>query len=298
MRLCYRNELNTSQTLEFYQRCHAYVRMTYGLPYFINNANYSDVDISPTNQRDGNFLKEKNQGEEAVAHCCMQCAMKTEVDLSWKSIIGYWPLNEQKLMDLVGHGHTHGESHGNVSIDLVPGAIEGKALRVSGYSPEKSYVEINQLHIGFKANFSVAMRVKSHSFTGYHGVHQFLHRKNSISLGTQESGSSKVCFTINGKSSTTSACHEVIMPQEWHHFLGTFSHAEGRIRLYVDGELEKEVTITDGLDDEATYSDTYTIGGNEEEVSGFDGWIDDVLIYNVELDEIEVECLFLLPSNP
>lgn len=63
-------------------------------------------------------------------------------------------------------------------------------------------------------------------------------------------------------------------------------------RLYVDGELsEEQVLKSVKYAEDSNYNHMYSVGADKYGKS-FDGWIDDVILYKVELDEVEVDDLY------
>ncbi len=73
----------------------------------------------------------------------------------------------------------------------------------------------------------------------------------------------------------------------WHHVAGVYDGA--RVFLYVDGNLDVSAAATGSI---GTNNYTVRIGGNAE-ISGrlWDGWIDDVRIYNRGLNAVEIKSI-------
>ncbi|MDY6878700.1 MAG: LamG-like jellyroll fold domain-containing protein [Thermodesulfobacteriota bacterium] len=81
----------------------------------------------------------------------------------------------------------------------------------------------------------------------------------------------------------------------WHHAVYTYSPTNGG-RLYVDSVLKQ--TRTDDPTNNIHDAETFAIGGYYPNNShGFNGLIDEVMVFSRELDQGEVEGLYNLPRN-
>ena len=71
---------------------------------------------------------------------------------------------------------------------------------------------------------------------------------------------------------------------QWHHFAGVYDGSN--ITLYVDGAVDATSTATGTI---STNTNNLWIGGNSGNTTRFwDGWIDDVRIYDTGLTETEI----------
>ena len=77
----------------------------------------------------------------------------------------------------------------------------------------------------------------------------------------------------------------------WHHIAGTFDASTRVMRLYVDGVLAAEKTTTVGL---SVNSVPLRIGisSNTAALEPFNGFIDEVEIYNRALSQSEIQAIF------
>ena len=99
---------------------------------------------------------------------------------------------------------------------------------------------------------------------------------------------------INDQWSFLGSDLNVLKTGQWHHVAATF---DGQfIKIYVDGNKLKQARRKESL----TTNNFYLTIGNEtpgfeddmEEMHAFDGWIDEVRIYNRGLSEKEVTALY------
>jgi len=98
----------------------------------------------------------------------------------------------------------------------------------------------------------------------------------------------KLCFTVNGHSCLSD---NIVTDNSWHH--GTAAFDGESLKLYVDGQLQKQVTPWRG--GIAANTNDLTIGLNrsaptpQEKGLSFEGTIDEVMIFNHALAETEVK---------
>ncbi len=99
---------------------------------------------------------------------------------------------------------------------------------------------------------------------------------------------------INNQWSGLGSDLNVLKTGQWHHVAAAF---DGQyMKLYLDGNLLKQQPRTEPL----TANDSHLVIGNEtpgfvdemEERHAFDGWIDEVRIYNRGLSEKEIQALY------
>jgi len=134
-------------------------------------------------------------------------------------------------------------------------------------------------------------------------VSKYRHNSNSNSddayfLGIEPSGVARFQISVGSNwhivRGTTNLldfrCPYTRDHQPWHHLAGVFDGRE--LRLYVDGRLEARNALTGSLPSNST---PLYIGASQEGPTGvvshfFDGFLDDVRIWNIALREADIRC--------
>jgi hypothetical protein len=80
----------------------------------------------------------------------------------------------------------------------------------------------------------------------------------------------------------------VITTSEWHFVTTTYSSASREVRIYIDGDFDREVTLSADL----SLTVDLFIGCDGHNDNHFEGRIDDIRIYNRVLREAEIQALY------
>ena len=87
----------------------------------------------------------------------------------------------------------------------------------------------------------------------------------------------------------------LVHKDSWHHWAFTKNATTGNMNIYLDGEVWHSGT---GKTKSMTGVTAFTLGANTNGSSGYDGLLDDVRIYDVELTAAEVMNLFTSTTSP
>jgi hypothetical protein len=202
-------------------------------------------------------------------------------------LVGWWNLDE-------GSGETAADSSGNGFGGSIVGdpnwveGISGGALWLDG---DGDYIDV-----GTDAAFDITGQI---TISAWIKVESFeAEWQNIISKGDKSYRLQK----FKDQDTLEFACTGVVVPGtrwsnirgsvgvndgKWHHVAGTYDGS--RMCLYVDGKVDISSTCSGAIDitDKAVY-----IGENSEEANRFwNGFIDDVRIYNCALSQSEIESI-------
>jgi hypothetical protein len=94
-------------------------------------------------------------------------------------------------------------------------------------------------------------------------------------------------ITLGGGGNERTALTTVPSLDQWHHVTVTYSEGGSEIKGYLDGKLDKTTSINLNLTNSTT---AHGIGTNPENVGqAFDGIIDEVAVFNVVLEEGDIQ---------
>ncbi len=226
-------------------------------------------------------------------------AQVTALDLD-KGLVAYYSFDniEGKILkDDSGNGHD-GIIYGN---PRVVDGIKGKALEFDG----NSYVYLGDTLTGKVQNqltVSVFINPKMNSmyryghiifYDGSNGEFQLAIHGNTIYFGVklEKSDWKRILATIPELN-------------KWYHVVGVYSIYEGKIKLYIDGELVNESKIPQERLFDPTIGGRYdpTIGAyctaEGEFHRKYIGTIDELRIYNRALSEEEIKALYEQTIHP
>ena len=223
-------------------------------------------------------------------------AAAASVTVTASSLIARWSFDE-------GSGSTAGDSSGNGNSGTLlnsPAWVNGrlgKALFFDSSSSEAvSVADAPELRLGF-GSFSIVFWVK------YSNVSDAdLLRKGSTQTASDwykveipDTGG-RVSFNLNTSSNTSttikSAPHG---DNQWHHIAAVRDVENGRLRLYVDGVQEAMTSDPGGS---VSNSAKLAIGSKDTlDDDFFDGWLDDVAIYDEALSQATILALFNTTNN-
>ena len=141
----------------------------------------------------------------------------------------------------------------------------------------------------------MAAWIKSADRDHYKGVWQLVSHYSSFILGTDGWDNDRVCFIIHDGSWRYGSCYRVRDPGNWHHFVGTFNRAgpnNQRKKLYVDGILRDQ---NNAGGNRRLRNDGGPIDLGHRECcnhGNFNGWMDEVMIYDRALSQGEITELY------
>ena len=208
------------------------------------------------------------------AHCCQPCSPRSLVSMEPKRQEIYAPFDR--------NAELAGMRVGNVTVVDAPGAAGDRALLFRGNQGPARLV--GSRIVPWEESLSVSLRVRSATHTGYAGVDQFLRVDNGIALGTRFPGSNEICVSVEGEA----ACAEVKTPHRWHAVAVTVGALEGRLRLYIDGDLAAEKTLGErALVEKRALAGKFSMGGYRDGPS-YHGWLDDLIAFRAELTSEQV----------
>jgi hypothetical protein len=114
---------------------------------------------------------------------------------------------------------------------------------------------------------------------------------DSFALRLDDSGQAKAFF-YNGSSWIVVPFNQVYAGAGWHHFAAVFNDGQDYCKLYVDGIERASVATASSLS--YTLNQNASIGkhGNGSTTFDFNGWLDDVRVYNRALCAADISALF------
>ncbi len=197
-------------------------------------------------------------------------------------LVAYWPMNETSGINV---DETIGNNDGTATGTQIVDGVISKARSFNGTSSD--YISLPGFYIGATNNVSFSAWVKTNSV----GTRQTIFSQNNtagalqVEVGSCNGSSGAVCTMISGI--WISQANSVI-DTGWHHLVYTRNGAGANHHIYVDG-IEQALTIN------ATnsYVDTNSIKYFAERVNNqwFNGYLDDVRLYNRTLTPTEVTTL-------
>jgi hypothetical protein len=200
-------------------------------------------------------------------------------------LVGHWRFDE-------GTGEKAGDSSGSNIDAEVHGAewVDGKFGKALRFTERGSYVAIPQVRkVLGQGSISYSMWVNAEKWDTGWGGRRIYHCGDGCELDARDKGD-VLHLSFAGMGGLVEA---PVPPQkEWHHIATTLSPT--RVRLYIDGKLAGEKS---GIFNHTDSPEKMYIGTKSPttvEGDFFRGIIDDVRIYNREIDPEEVDLLFRL----
>ena len=194
----------------------------------------------------------------------------------------------------------HGSRGGAATIQ---GTGIGQSVYFNGagwINRSRSWVQIPDSNGHHGNEFSVAMWARSAQSDRYRGVWQMASKYSAYILGTGCWDCRTMCFIIHSSGWRYGSCYAVPDPNRWHHFVGTYDRYNApnntKKKLYVDGVLRDQNDGSRGgrlpgaIDNDGGPLDL----GHREccDHGNFNGWIDEVQVYNRELSADQVRQLY------
>ena len=227
---------------------------------------------------------------------------QSEVGLQ-NGLVGYWTFDKNNIVNgyaksTVGGNGLDGKLVGFDSISIPAGKI-GEALEFDGLNDQ---VEIGDV-LDQAGSYSIAIWVHPHTVSSAsdHTDDRRIVAKDTESAGwalsLSDGGDGSLRFFIRSTSPiVTDTVEGTLQTGVWQHIVAVFDTDTNVRTIYVNGTKKAETTGVSGNPTNTTAS--LTIGGNAsgKNNGNFDGYIDEVRIYNRALSASEVKDLSSITS--
>ena len=225
-----------------------------------------------------------------------------------KHMVAYWDF-DKGLSNIQGNSRFDGHVIGNnASISSEDFAVGTGALRIDDDGKEPSYIAIEDSPITFAQDTYTAVAWYKYKDIGSDGsdVRNFIFETTpnwSISFGILNGRGGKVSQWYISTTITTHYRNEIedgqlVNDDSWHHAAVIWNRVTKSIKYYHDGVLTHERVIV--TNDELKATDGFHIGyhrGDDGTRRNWDGYIDEVAVYDVELSEKHIETLYQRTYN-
>ena len=214
---------------------------------------------------------------------CVSCAAGIRCD----NILGHWQF-QGNYRDSSPNA-LHGSESGTTRLDSGTGV--GTSVRFDGRgSTHASRGWVALPNVNPRSAITVSAWVRS-ATPQYLGVWQMVSHYSTFILGTGCWDCNTMCFIIHDGSWQYGSCYAVPDVQRWHHFVGTYDARTNQKHLYVDGVLRS--TTNPGGREMRADGGPVDLGHRECcDHGNFNGWMDEVIIYDRALTGIEVGELY------
>jgi hypothetical protein len=143
--------------------------------------------------------------------------------------------------------------------------------------------------------FTVMAWVKIDASNSGNAMATILGEGNSAKLYVQNGN--KLMFTINTDTAGTHTLNGIeVSYNEWHHITGVFSNATGEFALFIDGQLESQVTdpslIGATIEDSGSWNGNFEVGRLSRGVTNkeyFTGNIDEIRVFDIQLSDDQIQ---------
>jgi RNA polymerase sigma factor (sigma-70 family) len=226
-----------------------------------------------------------------------------EVPARSSELVGHWKLDDEKLADSSGHGHS-GKVSGTV---LWTDGKAGRALQLDGKGGHVALPNSEALDRVNEGSFSVAAWFKPADVPpgkeSANDAHYGIVMKAGWHVGLSYSHEQKfqMDYWIEGpdgenpKWSGTGAWEEECAPGQWYHLAGVVDRPAGKTLLFINGELKNTEEWDNSKGARKYGAMPWRIGvgnpGAEQWAWPARGAIDDVRIYNRALSPLDVKSL-------
>ncbi|MCH8043165.1 MAG: lamin tail domain-containing protein, partial [Planctomycetes bacterium] len=206
-------------------------------------------------------------------------------------LIGYWNFDDN-LIDQ-SDNNNNGTLRGGASYSSdVPATLGGgKSIRFDGAGDVVEVNDVTVLDGVAAATFSAWIKPESFS-TAQDGRNMIVSKDNAFEFGFRNQ--QMVLRISNGThTETTPPPTPAVSTGVWHHVAAVYS--DGMVTYFLDGELFDEIPLGDNTGDPFSINDTPStlFFGNREEGNNkpFDGFLDELAIYNYALAPSQIEAL-------
>ena len=213
------------------------------------------------------------------------------------SLVAYWPFDDS-VDNAQGNSVYNGFIVGNAVIssdDVVDG---NGSLKIDDRNSDASYVKITTSPFaGNEQLFTVVGWYKYKDISGDGSDERpfvFETDNYKVSYGCRLSGDKVEIgeWYLLGSPGWSDTSGPVVEVGIWHHVALVYNANDGVAKHYVDGQLRDEVIGTAGS---GLSSTSYLNIGNHRSGDGsrnFDGYIDEMAVYSIELTEAQIQALF------
>ncbi len=202
------------------------------------------------------------------------------------SLIGYWPFNGD-AQDESGNNN-HGMINGATFVPDRHGS-ENSALLFNGID---NYIDCGNLNFDIHDEITISAWIKTSSYKVAHIVFKYIHTEDKGFHFNVDSGHVHVGGRNNAGDTYfyTEPSVDTVNDCSWHHVVATI---EGNTwSTWMDGIFQASMTST-SLSPELSCSQNLLIGKTiYDETRYFEGYIDDIRIYNKAFDSCEIQALF------
>ena len=222
--------------------------------------------------------------------CVLAMPDSARADLA-DSLIGYWPMEEAQgsiTADMSGNGND-GEINGD------PGWVQGKIGGALDFDGLDDYVACGDSELLMPTDkITIQAWAYVRAFEYYDGIVSNVHDTGSDEggywLGTEENGYFGWGVTTNAIYYDWSGARNPV--DTWYHLVATYQ--SGQKRLWINGQLIFDEEDMGSIDYDPLPLHGFLIGRYEDddELHGFDGVIDEVLVWNRVLTDEEVLYLY------
>ncbi len=208
--------------------------------------------------------------------------------LRFEGLLAHWEL-DNNWRDSSGNNR-HGSGGGQVAFEATGLVSSARFNGAGGDVATRSYGTFP--NINPRDAITVSAWIRSAHNNRYNGVWQMVSHYSTWILGTGCWDCNSMCFIIHANNGWNyGSCYAVPNPQEWHHFVGTYDRNTGTKILYVDG-VRRDSTAPGNR---AMSADGGPIDIGHRECcdhGNFNGWIDDIQLYDRALSANEVLQLY------
>jgi alkaline phosphatase D len=227
-------------------------------------------------------------------------------------LIAHWPFDENfssTVNNSLYQGYPSGSSHVGIGAPENGPAVGKGALRLASgqKSGDRTFVEIRHplygLHGYDTLTITAWYRLEDLGHDGMDARNFVWESTPSYSLafglraGPDNRRDAEWWFLTRAHTAYSDVDGPIIEPGIWHHAAMVWNRPEGHCRFYHDGELKDEVSLDPGH--ELEWMTGFHIGNHRagDGARDWDGWIDDVAAFDVELTPEQIMSIYTKSAN-
>jgi len=211
---------------------------------------------------------------------------------AWSDLVIYYDfetMSGDTVLDVSGNGHD-----GVIIGDIVSaGGVNGNAAQFA----TGSYLDLGGASIPAAdiptSAFTLSAWVKCENTGGDHAIFNARASDETwlIHPDIRGGGQYRFCLRGNGANKICDIKAGTVVWDEWTHYAGTYSRADGKATLYINGEVLEQVDALADVDIAGDWGLGARVGYNIDDARPFTGLMDDFCIYNEALSQDEIEVL-------